>query len=387
MLGHRDTADLEREIENMFILRPLQHPNIIELIAASLYAEKYNLLMPQTTDGNLKDILSGRCPSPWRSEAVALATLCGLGSAVSSMHDFVRESIDFRAIAHHHTLKPANVHVDGSKLKLMLTDFGLIRVEQLPSDSAPSIELRQGDYCPRKCDLLEDPGQGFVYQSSDVWSLGCILAEMLTFLLKGPDGVQYFQERRGCTILSKVTWRRFHKGQNEANSGVTEWLTELDQSIRCDKEQKLELPRQLLASLVKDMLCLKPDKHLKAGVVDTRLRIIALSAMAFSVDQQLGRVSEHDQEYNVTEHRGFSSWMAACGLEKSGSQIKTMADTWTGVPSHRFQVLLDKLDQLDEALVLCEKQPQNPGSSIFLRFLMQKGIDDLLEMLPFINDE
>lgn len=371
-------VNYELELRNLSMLKYLKHANITELIASYTYHGKHNFLMPLARGGSLVDVLKGRSPSPFDSEKAVFVALCGLGSAICSVHQYVCESLDIRAIGCHHDLKPANILIDGSKL--ILADFGLSRLKELPSNSATPFKEVPGDYVAPECeDIAGDFKPGTVHRWSDIWSFGCILAEILTYMLKGPGGVREFRSKRRC-VTPVFTHSRFYDRPNQANIGVTSWLQELDRNIESGFQQNHSRPLILLLCLIKDMLSLNPEDRPSTEVVETQLRFIALNAVALQIDQLYHPVVERNTGILAfLERKRFSSWMAACGLGKVDPRSSS-AQPWAGSSSSQFQIILSHLDQLQEALGVSEQELQNPRSPLYLPLRYVNNI--LLDMLP-----
>lgn len=367
-------ARYELELRNLSMLKLLRHANITALIASYTHNGFHNFLMPFARGGCLADVLKGCSVSPWDSDIAMFVALCGLGSAICCVHQFVCESLDIQAIGCHHDLKPANILVDGSKL--VLSDFGLSRIKELPSNSATPFKETPGYYLAPECeDITGDFKPGIVHRWSDIWSFGCILAEMLTYMLRGSDGVSEFMIKRSCGT-TKFTHSRFHSGSHEANLGMTNWLAELDREIESDLQQNISMPRFLLSLLIKDMLSLQPEHRPSAKVVETRLCIIALNAATLQIKQQYRAVVErYTSIYNFLENKRFDSWMVACGLGKVNGQFQP----WAGSSYSQFQTILSHLDQLQEALGLSEQKFENSRT---LHLPLRYANNILIDLLP-----
>ena len=281
------------------MLKLLKHANITERVASYSYDGKHNFLMPLAPGGSLANILNGYFPSPFDSEKALLVALCGLGSAIYSVHHFVCESLNFRAIGCHHDLKPANILVDDSKL--ILADFGLSRLKELPSDSATPFKEVLGDCLAPECEDIERNFKpGIIHRRSDIWPFGCILPEILTHRLEGPEGVRVFKEKRRCSIPG-FTQYRFYDRPNQANAGVTEWLIRLSRNIESNLPQNLSGPLQLLLRLIKDMLVLEPGRRPSTKLVETQLRFVALNAVALPFNQHYQSIVEGPLSFLGTE--------------------------------------------------------------------------------------
>ncbi len=315
-----DSSIYEKELQTLGMLKELRHPNIVELIAAYTYAGNLCFLMPYASGGTLADIFRGSRDSPWDSDHAVLVALSGLSSAVYSVHQYVSQPLDIRAIGCHHDLKPSNVLVDGAKL--ILSDFGLARIKELPCDSATLFKSAYGEYQAPECqDIAGDMAAGIVRRSADVWSFGCILAEMLTYMLKGAEGVRQFRARRRSTV-NGFTHHRYHNGPEQPNRGLDEWLAELNENIAAAAMQVRAASRQQLALLVRDMLNLIPSDRPSAEVVDKRIQVAAINAGGRELDWRYVLQNELANSNMIyTEHQPPNSSMMAYNPQTASRDI------------------------------------------------------------------
>lgn len=148
------------------IMRKLQHPSIVRLIAAFIQQESISILMTPVADCNLKTFLAE--PLGWPEKRRNLIEWFEpLTSAVAYMHD---ESCA------HFDLKPSNILIKGSHI--FLSDFGVSfdssvskqdpiwTARGTPAYSAPEVAARMASGT-----------------KADIWSLGCVFAEMATVMV------------------------------------------------------------------------------------------------------------------------------------------------------------------------------------------------------------
>jgi predicted ATPase/DNA-binding SARP family transcriptional activator/tRNA A-37 threonylcarbamoyl transferase component Bud32 len=146
------------------LLRQLNHPNIVRMIAVEEVDGEQCLIMEYVAGGSLRDLLNkeGRL-----SVARTLDIALELADALSRAHhlDII-----------HRDLKPGNVLLaeDGTP---RLTDFGIARITQREGTQLTQAGAIVGtmDYMsPEACQGLGLDGR------SDIWSFGILLYEMLT---------------------------------------------------------------------------------------------------------------------------------------------------------------------------------------------------------------
>jgi serine/threonine protein kinase len=126
----------------------------------------------------------------------------GLAAALGMIHDFkkYRALDDFNDRTHgfYGDLKPDNVlcykNWIGQEHELgilQITDFGLSSFHHTQTAVDIKIRHQAGDYRPPESQMVLKISVSF-----DVWTLGCLSLEFLTWLVKGPSGLKEFRESR-----------------------------------------------------------------------------------------------------------------------------------------------------------------------------------------------
>lgn len=151
-------ARFEREAA---ILRRLDHPNIVKMLAVVEGSEEHSIVMEYVAGGSLRRELSRRAALP-QVEALLLAL--EVADALSAAH---------RSNVIHRDIKPENVLIDADGA-VKLADFGLARMGEA-SFTAPGTVL--GTVAYLSPDVLEGKE---VDARTDLWSLGVMLFEMLS---------------------------------------------------------------------------------------------------------------------------------------------------------------------------------------------------------------
>lgn len=156
----------EPEIEQRFVrevsvLQQLDHPNIVRYDFCGLHGENLFFTMEQVDSGTIKDVLSG--PMPWQDCVEVAIQVC---SALDHAHK--------KGIVHR-DLKPANLFLsDAGEVKL--GDFGIA----LDVDNT-RLTLEGNTVGTIRYMAPEQFTGSDVDARADLYSLGCILFEMLTF--------------------------------------------------------------------------------------------------------------------------------------------------------------------------------------------------------------
>ena len=187
---------VEQELTDL--MNALKHEHIARLLTTYEHHDtetnslSYNMIFPRATtnlDEYLRDPASG-------SEQISFANIfnahiwremAGITEALHSMHR--RE----RQWAVHLDLKPENILVDDKlrtgKPRLMITDFG---VSVLRDPQRQGSNIRNGGGDPAYAPPERDGDRKY-----DIWSMGTILLEVLTFTLEGHPGMRRLDAARG----------------------------------------------------------------------------------------------------------------------------------------------------------------------------------------------
>jgi serine/threonine protein kinase len=184
---------LERAQNEINILQLLDHPHMIKLVGACILADRVFINTVPVADCNLKQFLNEEIlPIPGWLKGQIWEQARGLASALAYFHAYDR------GVACHGDLKPENILVvhDGSAkffIKFLLADFGSATISA--SNLANSYGGRgvTPKYCAPECFTAE----GARGPPSDIWSFGCVLAEIVSYVHdKTMRDFENFQARR-----------------------------------------------------------------------------------------------------------------------------------------------------------------------------------------------
>jgi serine/threonine protein kinase len=176
------------------------------------------------------------------------------------VHDFSERQINLDFIGCHHDLRPCDILF--SETAFILADFGPSTFKQAVQNSATPFKLVIDDYLAPECEDWDNGFQaGTVTRSSDVWSLGCIIAEIVTYIAFGHEGVKEFKQAREYRVHSWTPFQ-FHHGPKRLSDGVERWLEKLEQSSSLDSS--------LVVPIAPKALCLVPSDRSKAAELASR---------------------------------------------------------------------------------------------------------------------
>ena len=368
-----DPGSFENELHNLNLLSNLRHPNIVELLGSWTYRGKHNALFPCAEGGDLSQLLSSKIrPYHFLEDSEFYRALSELSSAIQKVHQYTSEKLNLSLIGVHRDLRPQNILVhEGS---FILADFGLSKFKNADQSSKSLFRLGEGYHLAPEC---EDYEGGFekhaISRPSDIWSFGCIVAEILTYMSFGADGVAKFKNDRKIKIGSFITYT-FHAGLNKPNPGVTAWLKHLD----CEVTES----GRILLYLIKSMLSIDPGARPTAEETTSYLCYTSIDAYSRSIETQFGVIQKDisTTELQIEEQR-FKSWFRAT------KSYNTDTDPWKRRPHSvlDFDVVLKTLTHVRDELISIRSRLDDALSPRFLE--LQHLNDRLLTLLPWEGQE
>jgi len=301
-------------------------------------------------------------------EAYLLA-LSALSSALEKIHNYSSELVDIQFIGLHHDIKPENILIDRNRF--MLSDFGLSRLEDAALSSKTPHRAGEGYYMAPECELADkDFVSGVVSRPSDIWSLGCIIAEMITYMTLGPQGVKDFKARREVIIAGYLTTYTFHAG-SQPNDNVTTWLSELSQHTS-------HIGKGLI-QLVSQMLSMEPLRRPNATEVTLQLRILTLKSTFETTSNIYKDISKPDSDLEtIIERERHFIWGKEIGLfdDEPGSRGGTL----TLIIDTNFEKMIHTFSNIQEELRIISAAQQRHEYCVYYRLRMLN--DDLSNLLP-----
>ena len=190
--AHRK-ALFDNEKRTLLLLNSRKHPNITPFYGAYKHGRELCFLFP-VLDMDLECFFKrDRYYADFKWDSTFAAALHGLSSALRCLHDVClrreTEGVDFTGLGYHHDFRPSNILV--TRETFVLADFGLGRLKPHGEDSQTPWKFGVGDYLAPEC-MDKNLEKQDVGRAIDVWALGCLAAEVLTFMHKGPEGLNDF---------------------------------------------------------------------------------------------------------------------------------------------------------------------------------------------------
>ncbi|RYP42723.1 hypothetical protein DL768_010279 [Monosporascus sp. mg162] len=310
MLKTKGDGAYQGELRCLRLLNAVRHSSILELSGSYTRCQAHNFLFPEATDGDLHDLLQKKNrPPQFRDDEAIYLAICGLASALEQLHYYSNDDLKVELLGCHHDLKPRNVLVHGERF--ILADFGLTRLTDSIEDLHQMAEDRDLYFdAPERMDYTAPvPIRRKIGPSSDIWSLGAIIAVIHAYMKGGPGEVEKFRDQRSFIYKPEkgkpgIFLKSFHN-RGKPNQGVENWLSTEGRGRTAAEEE--------LVSLIRDMLSIEPTERPDIRVVLLRLRCITLMKIAKPIteflDQKPDR-NEHSEplEYAV-ERQVFLEWL------------------------------------------------------------------------------
>lgn len=374
----RDESNLEDDYNNerhvLSSLRCLKHPSIIRLVTAYSKGDTYNFLFP-VADGDLRHLLSlEQRPSLLGSDQVIFDALWSLSSAVEAMHSYFSRDFNVRQIGCHYDIKPGNILYQNERF--LLSDFGLSRLRSDDEGSRSLYKGVEGSYIAPEC---EPASEGFerakIGRSSDVWSFGCFLFEMLAYLHGGSKAVtQLYTERR---VKLGPHWAHYFHAGDRLNPAVTGFLQLSDAGGLKDEAF------HSLSNIIKAALQIEPEKRLNASHMTLSLFHLAqrstFQKICFVLDSRQGL---RDFELEV-EYLRLKIWAETVGLAFKWNDMPDSA--WLATPRKH-----EELEKVHDGLEKCHKEIRSVIKDLDINqpfthhryYHLQRSQDDLWDMQP-----
>ena len=203
------------------MLSEIKHDNIVKLLATYTYGTVFNMIFPLAQMSLHEYLRVAKPPHSTGRMRAMFIEICHLASAIDSIHNFhlKNDDLDLRRNGYHHDLKPQNILVVGRTFQI--ADFGLARFKDLDETSKTDWKMGTRTYGPPESGEGSRNGRAY-----DMWSLGCILSEIVTFALLGPEGVREYAVRRETQITPTRSSDAFHDG-TQLKIEVVQWFHEL----------------------------------------------------------------------------------------------------------------------------------------------------------------
>lgn len=238
-------AQFDNEARTLRAIRDLQHPNLVQWLAAFTQGNRHYLMFPWADGGNLREFWTQVNPLDLGLDEKRLL-ICemlvqfrGLADALAKLH--------LEKKYRHGDIKPENIlrFLDEKTTTgtLQIADFGLAKQHNQNT-------VQRGPTATRHTTLqYESPeadnamsGNASLSRLSDIWSLGCVMLEYLIWILGGIDKVNDFDNKlkgTGYDDSFKPFYYRTTAGSHGLHTAVDAQLTHLSNDPRCGPDTAL----------------------------------------------------------------------------------------------------------------------------------------------------
>ncbi|KAI1768230.1 kinase-like domain-containing protein [Hypoxylon sp. FL1150] len=322
----------EYEIMKRILHTPRKSNNIVETFGSlQLDETTFSLFMP-LAECDLRVWMKEHNPPIFESKkADILMCASGLADGLEFLHSEIRDSNGNKMVCYHMDLKPANILVfpddrEPGKMIWKISDFGMSRVKMShrhatldDTDISVLFEKRGGETSAsgtvnRRFEATYLAPESSISmrtmnEKSDVWSLGCVISVVLTYLSEGQAGIEQYSEDR-ATIS-----QRSGAGNMDRFFLVGRSLTQLKPHPAISKHHKHligkanqgrpgegRLIENVLKYIEEKVLHLEPDRRVSAESVRDKL----LNASAYY--QMLSDNDDGHDDHDHLGNRALSWW-------------------------------------------------------------------------------
>jgi serine/threonine protein kinase len=264
-----DESEFEKEVTILKALgsKSHPHPHLIKLLATYRQKQKYHLMFPYA-NANLRNYWEER-PFPDFDDTTVLWSMkqmTGMASALLNIHNFrvtiplnvagpgekrIQKDAELSVrpgeelFGRHGDIKPENIlwfekipESNDPRGVLQIADFGLGRFHGRDSRSKvnPDTVLTSPTYEPPECKLRRPVSRAY-----DLWSLGCLYLEFITWLLRGSAEIENFSNFRGRLSSTGIDDDNFFTISRDPVTGpeaavrdsVIDWVEGLHHHEKC----------------------------------------------------------------------------------------------------------------------------------------------------------
>ena len=297
---------LERDLLRLFARE--RHENIVQVISVYQWNDQINFIFPFYPH-NLHDVLHSTALLEFSDDDDKSfkhwlwIQMIGVADGLKTIHSPRNLSLDPLGltlfVGFHFDLKPANILVTPNGV-LKITDFGQSWIKARSADDESdghyrggSLVYRPPEACPTRKEVTDvemtsqRQAEGSAHRSSgltkfrnvyDVWSLGCIMIEVIIFIFRGgPSAVKQFLIDRD----NEHTGIAFHNGQGGFGARLKQSVQNAIKQCSSDEQCETLSPASLsylqeLSDLLRHMLDVSQDLRCTSEeVVDKLVKLQA----------------------------------------------------------------------------------------------------------------
>lgn len=318
-------------------------------------------------------------PSAFIQNHVFLRAMEGLSGGLAYIHNFTyysSETEDEPKVlnGYHHDIKPRNILVRG--IDFVLADFGLSKLKDLENDTKTPWKDTTYEYGPPECRDPESFEPRLVGRALDIWSLGCIMSEIIAYAERGPAYVETFRQNR-IQQSNYGTMRCFHDGEKLC-AAVSSFLNDLAK----------EPPFRSLVELVRRTFSTVPSDRPTADEMKFLLLCYAVEDLVrgmLSMIESTAQTPEPSPNHHLhrtrlsIEYNRLLAWADTLGFKTGlGRDVGTHYDQQIDSLNSRFYEILVSVS---DALFANDRFSDPLDTENYKLQSLRTGIDNLCEHL------
>ena len=194
IIRNQNEASFSHRLDLSGVGRLATHHLVVPLYATYELEGTVNLLMPFYKDGDLAHYLrSDKGDGFSRSSLQCFRAMHSLSQAVRFLHTYT-DNFAYNKTGIHLDIRPSNIYLkDG---RLLLADFGM-SILSTPTEGRTRVAIGDlGWYSAPECFRRSDRPPAKVSSASDIFSLGCVMAEIFAHMIGGSKAVANFRDQR-----------------------------------------------------------------------------------------------------------------------------------------------------------------------------------------------
>ncbi|CAI6332910.1 unnamed protein product [Periconia digitata] len=310
--------DKERDVLREIVRNVKQNSNIVENLGSLQIGPIYSLFMPLAYSDLELYMERTAAPTEWKQKADFIHCAAGIAGAVAYLHDELVSDTFETLSCFHMDLKPKNILVFKDPKtgveEWKLSDFNMSRVkatrrpthdmiaprrgwtfntdnildfnnlfrrraagngDQSYTDSSVG-SYRTGTYLAPETRIDKHP----ILAESDIWSLGCVIIVIFTFLYGGISAVNEFEGMRASQRIDAFftvpeTRPSRHISDIKLSDEVEKWLKELRSQTWRRNEQEGTIFKDMIAFLHDKVLIIDPYKRRHTTAVEVKNKLVS----------------------------------------------------------------------------------------------------------------
>ena len=283
------------------------HRNIATTRASLEWGNTYSLFFDLAERNLWQHFMEDRDPVKTLEERQRVfSRICGLAGALAHLHEGLKLHRTNEPLqCYHLDLKPQNILVFGTGDDQIwkISDFGMSQIKQTqPMESQHEPKHHLLDRIFQSTKPSDDPSSGVdnsryggtyaapeakeksdtVTRKSDVWSLGCVITLLITYLHAQSQGIKQFEKFRASDrpqdwFFDPEAWKTGSDNSGILHSSVVEWFEILIKGASRRGQQEAKTIVNTV-DLLKDQIFLRDEENrLSAKKVEEKLETLAYS--------------------------------------------------------------------------------------------------------------